>query len=122
MCDVEGGVMRKRLSVIWEDGTRTYGDFDLENQDELTIIGGAPYDLTSFIATGATVVVNDQEMLKALHEMGIKVRPTPRQTTITFTISEQVKQKLFDLAKKKDTNVSNILAKLAEEYVKENEE
>ena len=122
MCDVEGGVMRKRLSVIWEDGTRTYGDFDLENQDELTIIGGAPYDLTSFIATGATVVVNDQEMLKALHEMGIKVRPTPRQTTITFTISEQVKQKLFDLAKKKGTNASYILAKLAEEYVKENEE
>ena len=119
MGDAEGGVMSRRVKIIFEDGEKTYGDLDLSGEKPIIVTGGMPYDLESFAATGATVAVNDQPTLKLLQEAGIKARPTGRQTTITISVTEQLCERLTAASKKYNRTTTSILVEAGEKWLDE---
>ena len=119
MCDAEGGTMSRRVKIIFEDGEKTYGDLFLAEDDTKIVIGGMDYDLESFRATGATVAVNDQPTLKLLHEAGIKARPTGKQTTITISVTEQLRERLTIASKQNKRTTTSILVEAAERWLDE---
>lgn len=117
MCDVEGGVMSRRVKIIFEDGEKTYGDLDTSGEKPIIVTGGMPYDLESFAATGATVAVNDQATLKLLQDAGIKARPTGRQTTITISVTEQLRERLTAASKQFGRTTTSMLVEAAENWL-----
>lgn len=119
MCDAEGGMMSRRVKVIFEDGEKTYADMYLTDEPPKIVMAGVPYDLESFAATGATVAVNDQETLKILQKAGIKARPTGKQTTITISVTEQLRERLTAASKKYGRTTTSILVEAAEIWLKE---
>lgn len=120
MSDAEGGTMSRRVKIIFEDGEKTYGDVDTSGEKPIIITGGMPYDLESFAATGATVAVNDQTTLKLLQDAGIKARPTGRQTTITISVTEQLRERLTAASKKFSRTTTSILVEAGEKWLEEN--
>ena len=112
--------MSRHVRIIFEDGESTHGIVDTSGESPTITVGGMPYDLESFAATGATVVSNDQETMKLLHGAGIKARPTGRQTTITASVTDSFKERLFAAAKATGTNASSILVKAVEKWLDEN--
>ncbi len=119
MCDAEGGMMSRRVKIIYADGEKTYGDMYLDDDDKRIVIGGMPYDLESFAATGATVAVNDQQTLKILQDAGIKARPTGKQTTITISVTEQLRERLTAASKKYKRTTTSILVEAGEKWLDE---
>ena len=89
--------------------------------EEPTItVGGMPYDLESFAATGATVAVNDNETMKLLQSAGVKARPTPKQITMTISVTKDFKERLTAAAKERHTSATGILCEAGEAWLKEN--
>ena len=119
MCDAEGGLMSRRVKVIFEDGERSYADVYLDDEPPKIEMAGVPYDLESFAATGATVAVNDQPTLKLLQEAGIKARPTGKQTTITISVTEQLRERLKEASKKYGRTTTSILVEAGEKWLEE---
>jgi hypothetical protein len=109
--------MKKRISIIYKDGEKSNGY--LEDIDgELKIrIGGAIYDLHSFAATGATIPTNDQATLDLLIANGINARPTGKQTTITISVTESMKERLVDAGSKYRRTTTSILVEAAEAWL-----
>ena len=112
--------MGKNVKIYFEDGERTWGDFDISGKEPIITVGGAPYDLKSFAATGATVAVNDQETLKRLQAAGIKARPTAKQTKISISCSDQLRDRLTEAGAKHGRTVTSILVEAAEEWLEKN--
>lgn len=110
--------MSKQVRIIFEDGERAQGYVNLDGENTEIIVGGMPYDVESFVATGATIAVNDQETLKALQALGIKARPTSKQVTITISVAENFKERLTDAAKETGRTVTSILVEAGEEWLK----
>lgn len=121
MCDAEGGAMSRRVKIIYADGEKTYGDVDVSGEKPIIITGGMPYDLESFAATGATVAVNDQATLKLLQESGVKARPTGKQTTITISVTEQLRERLTVASKEFGRTTTSILVEAAEKWLQDKE-
>ncbi len=110
--------MSKNVKVCFEDGEKTWGEFDISGKEPIITVGGAPYDMKSFAATGATVVVNDQETLKRLQAAGIKARPTAKQTKISISCSDSLRERLTEAGAKKGRTVTSILVEAAEDWLK----
>ena len=118
MSGAEGGNMR-RVKIIYPDGTQSYGDIDIDSDHPVIVTGKEPYELETFAATGAMVAVNDQATLKLLLDHGVKARPTGKQTIISVSTSESLKDRLKEAAKKYHTNTSTIFVEAAENWLKE---
>ena len=112
--------MGKQVKIYFEDGERTWGDLDTSGKEPILTVGGAPYDLRSFAATGATVAVNDQETLKRLQAAGIKARPTSKQIKISISCSEGFRERLTKAAASQDRTATSVLVEAGEEWLKKN--
>ncbi len=112
--------MTKRLNIIFEDGEKTYGMLDLDSAEPTITVGGAPYDLRTFAATGATVAINDPDIMKILLDAGIKARPTGKQTTITISVPGNLKDKLVEAGQAYKRTVTSILTEAAEQWIEKN--
>ncbi len=108
--------MRKRVKVYYEDGTRSYAELETSGKAPKMIVGGMDYDLQSFAATGAVVAVNDQDVLNLLLSNGISARPT-KQTTITISVSESLKEQIDNEAKRRGWKVTKLLVTAVEEWM-----
>lgn len=108
--------MRKRVKVYYEDGTRSYAELETSGKAPKMIVGGMDYDLQSFAATGAVVAVNDQDVLNLLLSNGISARPT-KQTTITISVSESLKERIDNEAKRHGWKVTKLLVTAVEEWM-----
>lgn len=108
--------MRKRVKVYYEDGTRSYAELETSGKAPKMIVGGMDYDLQSFAATGAVVAVNDQDVLNLLLSNGISARPT-KQTTITISVSESLKERIDNEAKRRGWKVTKLLVTAVEEWM-----
>lgn len=108
--------MRKRVKVYYEDGTRSYAELETSGKAPKMIVGGMDYDLQSFAATGAVVAVNDQNVLNLLLSNGISARPT-KQTTITISVSESLKERIDNESKRRGWKVTKLLVTAVEEWM-----
>lgn len=111
--------MSRRVKIFFQDGEKTYGQVDMTGSEPVIVTGGMPYDLESFAATGATVAVNDQDMLKLLQEAGIKARPTGKQTTITISVSERFRERLNEASRRYNLRTTTILTEAGEKWLEE---
>lgn len=119
MGDAKGGFMR-RVRIIYQDGERTFGEVDSSGEHPMIYTGGVSYDMESFAATGATVAVNDPDTLKLLQSYGIKARPTGKQTTITISVTEQLRERLTQASQQFGRTTTSILVEAGEEWLKKN--
>ncbi len=112
--------MSRYVDIMFEDGVKTKGIVDASGESPTITVGGMPYDLESFAATGAVVAVNDQETMKLLQSAGIKARPTPKQITMTISVTKSFKDRLNAAAKARHTSATGILCEAGEAWLKEN--
>lgn len=110
-----------RVMLTYPDGQKTYGIFEVENEEPYFIIGKQRYTVEDVINTGATAVVNNQDMLRQFHKLGLPARPTSKQYIITISVSADTHDRLKDAAKQTGRSVSNILETLAIEWLDKQE-
>ena len=75
MGDAEGGVMSRRVKIIFEDGEKTYGDVDTSGEKPIIVTGGMPYDLESFTPEETVLVRRDETGLIRGTADRIVIRP-----------------------------------------------
>ena len=112
--------MGRRVKIIFEDGEKTFGEVDTSGEEPVIYTGGVPYDLKSFAATRATVAVNDPATMKLLQDNGVKARPTGRQTTITISVRDELRERLTEASKKFGRTTTSILVEAGEDWLKKN--
>ena len=102
-----------RVMLAYPDGQASYSMFEVDAEGPHFIIGKQRYTIEDVINTGATAVVNNPELLRQLHELGLPARPTSKQYTITISVSADTRDRLKAASKATGRSVSNILEELA---------
>ncbi|MDL2206557.1 ribbon-helix-helix domain-containing protein [Eubacteriales bacterium OttesenSCG-928-N13] len=111
----------RRVKILFPDGENSYGQFEMKGDKPTMQIGGTVYDLETFAATKAVVAVNDEETLKIMQRYGVAARPTGRQTTITISVKESLKDRLQYAKSEERMSVTEILTEAAEEWLSKRE-
>lgn len=110
----------RRVKIYFKDGEKSYAYVDDSQNPPKIIVAGAPYEAKDFAATGATVAVNDNDMLKLLTGCGINARPTGKQITMTISITHDLKSKLTNVADSLGRSTTSIMLEAAEKWLKDN--
>lgn len=108
-----------RVMLTYPDGQTSYGMFEVDTKGAHFIIGKQRYTVEDVINTGATAVVNNPELLRQFHELGLAARPTSKQYTITISVSADTRDRLKAASKATGRSVSNILEELAIDWLDE---
>lgn len=106
-----------RIMLTYPDGQNTYGMFEEDAEDPHFIIGKQRYTVKDVINSSATAVVNNPELLRKFHELGLSARPTSKQYTITISVSADTRDRLKAASKATGRSVSNILEELAIDWL-----
>lgn len=105
-----------RIMMVYPDGQTTYAILE-DTGNPIFTIGKQQYTPEDIAATGATAVVNNPELLRQLHSYGLQVRPTPKQHTVTISVSADTRDRLKRASKVEARSVSSILEDLAVEWL-----
>lgn len=108
-----------RVMLTYPDGQISYGTFEVDAEGPHFIIGKQRYTVKDIINAGATSVVNNPELLRQFHDLGLPARPTSKQYTITISVSADTRDRLKVASKATGRSVSNILEELAINWLDE---
>lgn len=110
-----------KVTLAYPDGQTSCGWFEVDGEGPHFIIGKQRYTIEDVINSGATAVVNNPEVLRQLHALKMPARPTPKQHTITISVSADTRDRLKDASKATGRSVSNILEEIALDWLDKQE-
>ena len=108
-----------RVVLSYPDGLRNLGWFN-DGEQPCFVVGAEEYSIESLKNSGAVVVVNNEEILKRLHELGMPARPTPRQYKFTVSVSANTHERLRAACEKTGRTASRIIEELVIKWLDEN--
>lgn len=109
-----------RIMVQYPDKTSTYFVFGEDAEGAYLMLGGQRYTVKDIADTGAIAIVNNPEALRKLTSHGMPCRPTPKQNTLSISVSADTQERLRAAAKESGQTISSIVEKLIVGWLAEN--